>query len=110
MSSPLIPPHGGSRQNQSLFLPTRNGDKSQQEDGEDFDSSSGLIEIETSIDPMDYYLSTTGVSCTVLFIFLVSGSFFFPWSDTVVRLHFSSIVANDSGFETGNDIKVDWVR
>jgi len=108
MSSPLIPPRGGSRQNQSLFLPTRNGDKSQQGDGEDFDSSSGLIEIETSIDPMDYYLSTTGVSCTMLFIFLDSGSFFFPWSDTVVRLHFSSIIANDSGFETGNDIKVDW--
>mmetsp|Transcript_20034 Transcript_20034/g.30042 ORF Transcript_20034/g.30042 Transcript_20034/m.30042 type:complete len:730 (+) Transcript_20034:140-2329(+) len=76
--------------------------------------------VETTMQPRDYYQILLGAMFTMIFILLVSGSYFFEWSDTMLRVQVNTLLVNgttsnfddddgiiDNRLELGQTLSVD---
>ncbi len=92
--------------------------------GEENDRAEGVDRkaitfIETDVRPRDYYQILLGAMFIMNFILLVLGSYYFEWSDTILRVQVDTLLMNstsidneviaDNMFELGQTLSVDLV-
>ena len=89
------------------------------QEGEDRKGEEERELLISGFESKEYYHTLLSTAFTMVFIILVSGSYFFEWSDTVLRVQVDTVVAKEddedvggySGYryETGQKLSVDVV-
>jgi len=67
------------------------------------DTSQMQIYPTALLDPFHFYMTISSSASLMLFIGLVVGSFYFPWSDTMMRISFRTILSSANGTSSTMD-------
>lgn len=66
------------------------------------DDRKAITFIETDVRPREYYQILLAAIFTMNFILLVLGSYFFEWSDTLLRVEVNTLLLNDTATSTND--------
>lgn len=98
-----------------LLLQSGHNSTSSQEDAEYREGEVEEGVFVSGFEAKEYYHTLLATAFPLVFIILVSGSYFFEWSDTVFRVQVDTMVAKEDDdlfgykYETGNKLSIDIV-
>jgi hypothetical protein len=67
------------------------------------DDEEEIPAVVSKMEVLEYYQTLLAALFTMTFIMLVSGSYFFEWSDTVLRVKFNKLVTNTDDLESSSN-------
>lgn len=113
LSSPLLL----QSNNEERSIPPEDQDyttNQQERLGEDDEDNIQQEEFVSDVSPKEFYITLLAAIFVMTFIILVAGSYFFEWSDTILRVQVDTVAADmdDTGsytFGMGQQLSVDLV-
>ena len=100
---------GGNNMNQQLLQHSNNYMGEEGKEGEEEEEDTAVL---ITADKNEYYQTLLAAIFTMSFIILVSGSYFFEWSDTVLKVQINQLLArttrnDDDDAYTNNNVTTD---